>query len=154
MAGTRVSEQRMIAWERFLRAHAAVVPLLSQELEKAQRVPLNFYDVLLQLSQAPGASLRVGELNERLVLSQSGLSRLIDRMQTAGLVDREADLQDRRGVVVRLTAAGLAALRRAAPVHLAGIEAHFARHLSDEEARLVAGVFQRVLDAAAGDQAS
>jgi DNA-binding MarR family transcriptional regulator len=133
------AEPRLRAWESFLRAHAELVPILARELDHAQRIPLNYYDVLVQLSGAPGHRLR---------LSQSALSRLVERMGTDGLVARDSDPADRRGTIVSLTRKGLAALRRAAPVHLASIERHFCRLISNEEARVLADVFERVRRAA------
>jgi DNA-binding MarR family transcriptional regulator len=142
------AEPRLRAWESFLRAHAELVPILARELDHAQRIPLNYYDVLVQLSGAPGHRLRLKQLNQAVVLSQSALSRLVERMGTDGLVARDSDPADRRGTIVSLTRKGLAALRRAAPVHLASIERHFCRLISNEEARVLADVFERVRRAA------
>ena len=141
------------AWESFLRAHAALLPLLARELERAQRIPLNYYDVLVQLANAKGRKLRLNELNQCVVLSQSALSRLVDRMTADGLVARAPDPADRRGTVVCMTPPGLAALRRAAPVHLAGVERHFASYLSEDEARTLAGIMDRVRAAAVSSSA-
>jgi DNA-binding MarR family transcriptional regulator len=147
------SARKLQAWEAFLRAHAALLPILSRELERAERIPLNYYDVLVQLADARQRCMRLHELNRCIVLSQSALSRLVDRMQTDGLVARKPDPDDRRGTIVSITRQGLGALRRAAPVHLASIERHFARYLSEEEAAVLAAVLERVRTAA-GDRAS
>jgi DNA-binding MarR family transcriptional regulator len=141
--------EQLHAWESFLRAHAAVLPILERELDQAQRIPLNQYDVLVQLAAAKNRRMRLNELNQCVVLSQSGLSRLVDRMATDKLVAREPDPADRRGTLVSITPLGIAALRRAAPVHLSGIERHFAAHMSAAEARTLAGVLDRVRAAAA-----
>jgi DNA-binding MarR family transcriptional regulator len=90
------------------------------------------------------------ELADAVLLSRSGLTRLVDRMEAAGLVCREAHASDRRGANAVLTAAGRAALRRAAPVHLRGIEAHFARHLSDAEVETLRAALGRVSGAQRG----
>jgi len=140
--------EQMRAWESFLRAHAAVVPILARELEQARRIPLNYYDVLVQLANAKRRKLRLNELNQRLVLSQSALSRLVDRMEADGLVAREPDPTDRRGTVVSMTHPGLTALRQAAPVHRSGIEHHFSCHMSEAEARTLAAIMDRVRAAA------
>lgn len=141
--------EQLRAWESFLRAHAAVLPILARELDRAQRIPLNEYDVLVQLAANKHRRMRLNELNECVVLSQSALSRLVDRMATDKLVAREPDPADRRGTLVSITRLGIAALRRAAPVHLAGIERHFAAHMTAAEARTLAEVFDRVRAAAA-----
>jgi DNA-binding MarR family transcriptional regulator len=145
---------KLRAWEAFLRAHAALLPVLERELDVAQRIPLNYYDVLLQLSQVKSRCLRLNELNRCVVLSQSALSRLVDRMERAGLVARRPDPADRRGTIVSITPEGLAALRRAAPVHLAGIERHFSQLLTDQEAAVIAGVMERLRAAASGEPVS
>lgn len=136
--------EQLRAWESFLRAHAALMPILAEELDRAERIPLNYYDVLVQLANSRGHRLRLHELNRCVVLSQSALSRLVDRMAADKLVARESDSHDRRGTIVSLTRAGLAALRRAAPVHLSGVERHFGGHMSAEEARTLAEVLDRV----------
>jgi DNA-binding MarR family transcriptional regulator len=141
-------KEQLAAWEAFLRAHAAIVPILGRELEHAERIPLNYYDVLVQLSSVPKHRLRLNELNQCLVLSQSALSRLVDRMVAAGLLERESDPSDRRGTIVALTNDGRNALRRAAPVHLAGIQEHFGAHITAAEARTLAAMMNRLRAAA------
>jgi DNA-binding MarR family transcriptional regulator len=84
------------------------------------------------------------DLADRIMLSRSGLTRLIDRMAGAGLVNRKPDPDDGRGTLACLTTAGTAALRRAAPVHLRGVQEHFAGHLADQEAAVLTRVLTRV----------
>jgi DNA-binding MarR family transcriptional regulator len=127
----RPDPERLAVWRLFLEAHAAVTDRLGRELEAECHLPLTWYDVLLQLAGAPGRRLRMRDLADAVLLSRSGLTRLVDRMETAGLVVREATAADRRGADAVLTEAGRAALRRAAPVHLRGVQEHFAAHLSD-----------------------
>ena len=143
----RPDPERLTAWRLLLEAHAAVVDRLGRELEAECGLPLTWYDVLLQLSSAPGGRLRMRDLARAVLLSRSGLTRLVDRMETAGMVDREAHPSDGRGANAVLTPAGRAALRRAAPVHLRGIDAHFARHLSDADAAALGDVHSRVVAA-------
>ena len=135
------SADRIAVWRSFLRAHASLTGRLEQELQSERDLPLAWYDVLLNLHEA-GGSQRMQELARSVLLSKSGLTRLVDRMEAAGLLRREQSPSDRRGTLAVLTPEGKAALRRAAPVHLRGIEEHFARHLSDEEVV----VLQRALD--------
>ncbi|WP_188941696.1 MarR family winged helix-turn-helix transcriptional regulator [Nakamurella endophytica] len=141
-----IDPDRMQAWVRFLHAHAAVVRRLANDLEAANKIPLGTYDVLVQLSEAGGALRHRDLLGRLLVLSQPGLSRRIDRLEEAGLVERRPDPRDGRGVIVRLSRSGRAALRSAAAVHLAGVEDYFGAALTDEEAGVLAAAFGRILD--------
>ena len=136
------------AWRTFLEAHAAVVGVLERELEEARGLPLAWYDVLVHLSEAPDGRLRMQQLAARVLLSKSGLTRLCDRMEEEGYVRRRPSSVDGRGVEAALTATGRAALRRAAPVHLRGVDAHFTSLLSDQERAALASVMGRVRDAA------
>jgi DNA-binding MarR family transcriptional regulator len=138
----------MAAWRSFLEAHAAVVELLERELERECGLPLSQYEVLLRLNGAPNGRMRMQELARSVLLSKSGLSRLIDRMVDAGLVCREQSLTDRRGYFAVLTERGRSALRRAAPVHLRGIQEHFAGHLDEAEAAVLGAALSRIAAAA------
>jgi DNA-binding MarR family transcriptional regulator len=131
-------------WRSFLRAHATVMRELEREMASATGLPLAWYDVLLQLAEAPGRRLRMAELADRVLLSRSGLTRLIDRLQAEGLVRREPSPQDARGTYTVLTAAGFDRLRKAAPVHLAGIRDHWLAHFSDDELRVLGGWLGRL----------
>ena len=98
-----LSEQQMLAWRRFLRAHALVTRRLEDDLVAEHRLPLASYDVLVQLVEAPERRLRMSELAERVLLSRSGLTRLVDRLEREGLVRREACEDDARGLFTVLT---------------------------------------------------
>jgi DNA-binding MarR family transcriptional regulator len=135
------------AWRSFLEAHAVVTDALARELEEERGLPLPWYDVLVQLSEAPGQELRMAELARSVLLSKSGLTRLVDRMENAGLVERRPCDADGRGLLAALTPDGRDTLRRAAPVHLRGIEEHFARYLTEAEARTLRSVFAKILRA-------
>ncbi|HVS43886.1 MAG TPA: helix-turn-helix domain-containing protein [Candidatus Dormibacteraeota bacterium] len=143
----RPDPERLAAWRLLLEAHAAVVDRLGRELEAECGLPLTWYDVLVQLASAPEGRLRMRDLARAVLLSRSGLTRLVDRMEASGMVCREAHPSDGRGAFAVLTPAGRAALRRAAPVHLRGIDAHFARHLSDADAAALCDALSRVVDA-------
>ena len=138
----------MAAWRTFLEAHARVTECLEQELQEAHGLSLPWYDVLVQLSEVRDRRLRMTELAAAVLLSKSGLTRLVDRMLSAGLVDRESDPSDRRGIYVCLTDAGLARLREAAPTHLRGIQQHFTGSLTQDEAITIADALGRVAQAA------
>lgn len=136
-------QMRLQAWVSMLHAYARIMARLATDLDDAGDVPLGTYDVLVQLSEA-GGRLRLRDLVNKVVLSQPGLSRKVERMERAGLVARTPDAVDGRGVIVELTAAGKAKLRTAAVVHLAGIDREFADRLTDGEAATLAEVFGRL----------
>jgi DNA-binding MarR family transcriptional regulator len=131
-------------WRSFLRAHAGVVRELERELTAEAGLPLASYDVLLQLAEAPGRRLRMADLADRVLLSRSGLTRLIDRLQAEGLVRREPSPDDARGTFTVLTKDGIRRLRSAAPVHLAGIRRHWLAHFTDQELRQLGELLARV----------
>ena len=139
----KIEAERMDAWVGFLHAHAQIMKKLAADLDEAGQVSLDTYDVLVQLSEAGGA-LRHRDLLERLVISQPGLSRKVERLESAGLVERKPDPQDGRGVIVRLSRSGRAALRAAAKVHMAGIDREFGQQVSDDEAAVLSAVFRRL----------
>lgn len=129
---------QMTAWRTFLRAHAVVTRRLEAELVAEHDLPLASYDVLVQLSEAPDGRLRMTELADRVLLSRSGLTRLVDRLVRDGLVERQACAEDARGMLAVLTPAGLDRLRRAWPTHLRGVAGYLDRLSSDEVQMLAA----------------
>ena len=135
------------AWGALLQVHAAVVPVLDQKLTAEAGMPLRFYDVLLELAAAPERKLRMSDLADRVVLSRTRVSRLVEEMAVEGLVVREQNPADGRSAYAALTDAGLRRYRQAAPKYLAGIEEHFSQHLQDRELKELASVLQRVLSA-------
>jgi len=134
------------AWRAFLEAHARLTTVLERDLRAHAGMPLAWYDVLVQLSETEDGRRRMQELARRVLFSRSGLSRLIDRMQAAGLVVRAGDPRDGRGTYACMTAEGRAALRRAAPVHLGGIRTHFLDQLEDDESRALTKAFRRMIE--------
>lgn len=150
--GVSTSEKRLDplreeAWRAFIVAHAVAIERIERALAGAGLPPLGWYDVLLELSVAPGRRLRMHELARAVVLSRSGLTRLVDRLEGAGLLRREPDPTDRRGSFAVLTEEGEAMRQRMWPVYAEGIHESFGRHLSDEEARTLAGVLGRLAGA-------
>lgn len=146
-----LDEARDEAWRAFLMAHAAVIERIERDLARENVLPLSWYEVLLALSEAPGHRLRMSELAMAVVLSRSGLTRLVDRLEKAGLLRRERCDDDRRGCYAALTGEGRAALRRSWPVYAGGISEHFGRHLDDEEVATLTEALGRVLAAARAD---
>lgn len=147
----RLDEARGEAWRTFLTAHAAVIERIERDLARENMLPLGWYDVLLALAEAPERRLRMNELARAIVLSRSGLTRLVDRLEKAGLLRRERCDDDRRGCYAVLNEDGRAALRRSWPVYAGGISEHFGRHLGDEEVATLTEALGRMLAAARAD---
>lgn len=135
------------AWAVLLSAHAALVARIEQALAAAALPGLAWYDLLWELEKA-GGRLRMHELARRVVLTRSNLSRLADRMEGAGLVERQDAEGDGRGYDLVLSRAGRALRRRMWPVYETGIQRLFSSHLSIEEARVIGEVLGRAVKAA------
>lgn len=141
-----VDEDRVAPWRGVLQAQHRVVRAIEQDLAAQGLVPLTWYDVLLELNAA-GGHLRMQQLGERVVLSRSRVSRLVDELEREGLVERSPDPDDGRATRACVTETGKQALRDAAPVYLEGVDRYFTAHLTDPERRAVARGLQRVVDA-------
>ncbi|HSP39729.1 MAG TPA: MarR family transcriptional regulator [Frankiaceae bacterium] len=134
----------MTAWRGFLNAHSYVVRRLEAELEAEQSMPLANYDVLVQLAEAPDHALRMSELASSVLLSRSGLTRLVDRLEREGLVERRASPDDARGTLAVLTPAGLTRLREAWVTHLRGVREHMVSRFSPDELTTLAELLSRL----------
>lgn len=143
---TRLDPTALASWRVFLRAHAVVTRRLEAELLEEQHLPLASYDVLVQLVDAPGHRLRMTELASAVLLSRSGLSRLVDRLERQGLVNREAATEDGRGTYAVLLSTGLSRLRAAAPTHLRGVAEHMTGKFSDDELDRLRELLERLCD--------
>src|ERR687895_2368128 len=139
------------AWRGMLRVHAALVRELDAELDAAHDLPLSSYDVLIYLRAAPDKRLRMAELADSVLLSRSGVTRLVDRLEREGLIERDSCTSDGRGCYAVLTDRGEALLARARRTHLDGVRERFLRHFSRDELRGLAGYWERVLPGAADD---
>ena len=139
-----LSHVELDAWRSFLRAHARVTRLLDAELTAECDLPLGSYEVLLHLNEAPGRTMRMTELADRVLLSRSGLTRLVDRLEGDGLIRRESCPSDARGTNAVLTDLGLERLKEAAPIHLRGVREHVIDVLSPEEIAALADVLGRI----------
>jgi DNA-binding MarR family transcriptional regulator len=133
------------AWGALLKVHAGLVPLLDRELQGAHQLPLAWYDVLLELNNGPDRRLRMSELGERVTLSRTRVSRLVDEMSTAGLVRRDANPDDKRSAYAVLTTKGRNIFRQAAPTYLAGIDRHFGDAMSLAELTTVRTGLDKVI---------
>jgi DNA-binding MarR family transcriptional regulator len=150
VASDRVDARGMRAWRNLLRAHAQVTRVLEAELEEAHGLPLASYDVLVQLAETPDGALRMSELADAVLLSRSGLTRLVDRLVKEGLVERRSCPSDLRGTLAVLTPAGLARLRDASGTHLRGVARNVLSHYSPAELELLGDLLGRL---ATGDEA-
>jgi DNA-binding MarR family transcriptional regulator len=144
----RPRDPRLVPWRTFLIAHARVSRRLDEELRAEHDLSLGEYDALLNLAEAPDRRLRMNTLANRVVLSKSGVTRLIDRLVADGLVVRDTCLSDARGAEAVLTEAGLARLRRASRTHLRGIEEHFLSRIDEADLATLQRVLGPVADAA------
>jgi DNA-binding MarR family transcriptional regulator len=152
-AGTvpRLTAKELAVWRMLLRVHGSITTQLERDLVAEHGLPLAWYDVLLQLAEAPGQRLRMTDLADRVLLSRSGLTRLVDRLVTEGLVERAACPSDARGTFSVLTPAGLQRLREAAPTHLRGIAEYISGPLTDQDLDTLSGLLGKLLPAAGVD---
>lgn len=139
---------RLEPWRAFLTAHAWVTRRLDDELRAEHDLSLAEYDALLTIADAPGRRIRMRQLADRVVLSKSGVTRLIDRLVLDGLVERDACLTDARGAEAVLTAAGLDRLRRASRTHLRGVAEHFLGAVDDTDLAVIERTMHAVAERA------
>jgi DNA-binding MarR family transcriptional regulator len=145
MRAPRLPDTHLAAWRASLRAHADMIERIERALVEAGLPPLSWYDVLWALHDAPGRRLRMLELARAVVtISPSGLTRLVDRIEAAGLLRREACATDRRGYEAVLTEDGRAMLRRMWPVYAGELERAWVPSLSQDDAEVVAAALSRV----------
>jgi DNA-binding MarR family transcriptional regulator len=137
-----MEDPKWLAFYGMLQVNARIVERVGQRMERETGLPPAWFEVLAQLHDCPR---RMGELADSLTLSRGGATRLVARMEEAGLVEREIPKEDRRATYARITPAGSEALLRAKPVHLAAVEEMFSRFLDDSQAAVLRDVFARVL---------
>jgi len=141
------------AWRALLLAHSGAVRAIEADLAADGAISLSWYDVLLELNAAPGRRLRMQDLAARVVLSRTRVSRLVDEIARAGLVERVPDPDDGRATFATITPLGRTKLRRAAPRYLAGIEQHFTSLFTAKERDTITTLLQRVAARHAGTRA-
>lgn len=139
-----MEKEQLEAWCLFLEAHASLMRVLQRELMDERQLPLTWYDVLVQLEEA-GGSLRMHELADRLLLSRSATTRFVERVEKRDLVERRTCPEDRRGTHVVLTEDGRETLRSAAPVHLAGVDEHFAGRLTRSDTTALINAMKKLV---------
>jgi DNA-binding MarR family transcriptional regulator len=142
----RLTPEQLDVWRTFLRAHASITRRLESDLVAEQGLPLASYDVLVQLVESPDHRLRMAELAERVLLSRSGLTRLVDRLERDGLVVREPSVEDARGIEAVLTEAGYGRLREASRTHLRGVGEQFAGRLTDDELTALGKLLEHLVE--------
>lgn len=143
-SGVRLTEVELRAWQALLHAHHDVVDALDRELRTRHGLTFSTYDVLLRLARAESGSLRMTELAERVLMSPSGLTRLVDGLARRGLVERAVFDGDGRVTLVRLTQEGRSVLRAAARTHVAGIRRHLTGRLTAAQLRSLASILETV----------
>lgn len=141
----KLSPQHLDTWRLFITSHTRLINAIDKDLSEAGCIPLNWYDVLIELYEAPEKRLRMSELADKVLLTRSGLTRLVDRLEKAHYLTREIDPDDRRGFYAIITDDGIAAMRSAWRVYSRGIRRFFADHLGDEEVHLLHDLFSRFL---------
>lgn len=137
-------QARLALWQAYLRTHAAIIRRLEAALQAELNLPLLWYDALQQMEGAAYEALRLQDLATAIHMSQSGLTRLLDRMVEEGLVERRPCSQDRRGLYAAITSAGKARLAAARPVYLRVLDEHFLQYLTCEEVRALKKVFDHI----------
>jgi DNA-binding MarR family transcriptional regulator len=140
----RITPDQLEVWRTFLRVHARLIRRLEDDLQSKHNLPLAWYDVLVRLVEADDHRLRMSELADRVMLSPSGLTRLVDRLVAEGLVRREHAEQDGRGFYAVLTDEGYERLRAATGTHLRGIRDYVISRYTDDELRAVAAYLSRL----------
>jgi DNA-binding MarR family transcriptional regulator len=139
-----LNDAQLEAWEAFEFAHAAVKTRVERALHDAGVISLAWYDVLVALSHAEGQQLRMSTLADAVLLSRSGLTRLVDRIERAGLVRREAVESDARGAVAIITPLGLDAVEEAWPHYSNAISTYFVHNLNDADLRALSRALGKI----------
>jgi DNA-binding MarR family transcriptional regulator len=137
----------LAAWVAVLQTHAFMVDALEERLMARNGLPLGWFEVLLRLADAPDGALRMQDLARLAWLSKSGITRLVDRMEAAGLVERRLCATDRRVIYATISETGRKRVQAAIPSHRRDVEQIFARHLSASERRKLLELLQKVLRA-------
>src|ERR1044072_4095798 len=139
-----LSKQGLEAWKGILFGHATLVEVIDKEMARANLLPLDWYDALLALELSPCHKLKMSDLAEKVLLSKSGLTRLVDRLEAKGYLRREACRADRRVAYAVLTDDGLKAREASWPTYRAAIQEHFISHLTEQDVEVIGAALIRV----------
>lgn len=141
---TRIAEDHLAAWRAVLNVHARLTGEIEAALAEAGLPQLAWYDVLWALQRAPGKALRMGELADAVTISRSGLTRLVDRIEADGLLERRPSEADRRAIDVAITADGSKLLRRMWPVYEGVLRSGFEAKLSRQDAQALSRALTKI----------
>ncbi|HMS62499.1 MAG TPA: MarR family transcriptional regulator [Solirubrobacteraceae bacterium] len=144
-AADSLTDRELHAWRGMLRVHASLTKALDADLEAEHGLPLSSYEVLLHLANADDERMRMSDLAHSVILSRSGLTRLVDRMEREGLLARESCPSDARGAFARLTDVGRGKLDAARRTHLSGVRERFLDRLTPDELVVLGDCWSRVL---------
>ncbi len=145
IANSNLDNLRSSLWRLFLTAQVKLRDRIEVKLDRAGMPSLEWYDVLFTLKEAPEQRLRLSELAEKVLLTRSNLTRLVDRLENAGLLQRQSCPSDRRGTFAVLTEAGLAMQEQMWPIYAEGIVEYFAGQINDDEVEILQQVLRRIL---------
>jgi DNA-binding MarR family transcriptional regulator len=139
-----LDDEELAAWKGMLRAHAELVRTLDAELAREHDLPLSSYEVLLYLNDSDDGRMRMSELADSVLLSRSGLTRLVDRLERQGLLRRERCTSDARGLFAEITPEGRRTFAAARKTHLDGVRRLFLERFSRDELRTLGGLWQKL----------
>ena len=142
---SRLDTRELRAWRGLLHVYAQLSKALDAQLVAEHGLPLTSYEVLMYLSDADGGRMRMNELADTVLLSRSGLTRLVDRLEREGYLERCSCAHDARGAFAVLTPAGREKVESARVTHLAGVREHFLSKFSSDELEVLGDAWQRVL---------
>lgn len=128
-----IKTDKLAAWRLFLRSHSTITRRLDADLIAAHGLTLHDYEVLIHLAAASGGRMRPSDLTDSVILTRSGVTRLLAGLEEAGFVRRESCPSDRRVIYAVLTEEGRAKLREARPTHLRGVGELFVERFDDEQ---------------------
>jgi DNA-binding MarR family transcriptional regulator len=142
------------AWRNVMTAFTRVSAILAREMQAETTISLEWYAILLLLAQSEEAAMRPSDLADLTGLSRSATTRLVDRLELSGLVERRSCGSDRRGTYVMLTARGEEVFKGAGRIHLRGIDEHVGSHLTNDELAELGGLLGKLADRVGGDALS
>jgi DNA-binding MarR family transcriptional regulator len=139
-----LDEEELAAWRGMLRAHSQLVRTLDADLAREHELPLSSYEVLLYLNDSDGGRMRMSELADSVLISRSGLTRLVDRLERQGLLKRERCTSDARGLFAEITPGGRRLFAQARKTHLDGVRRLFLERFSRDELRTLGDFWQKL----------
>ncbi|HEY8691173.1 MAG TPA: MarR family transcriptional regulator [Chloroflexota bacterium] len=152
MAKTRwLNPEEQRTWRAFLAASQMLLDQLERELQRDARMPHTYYEILVNLSEAPDRMMRMSDLAERSLSSRSRLTHAVDRLEQLGWIERIQCPEDRRGAYARLTDKGFGVIEKAAPGHVAAVRTHLFDQLSNEQVKQLCEISEAISSHLAGN---